>query len=299
MDFYKNVSGDVRALKVIDSSFCGMGQDTASRAVEKISQASKSDKIEPNKSNISPFLKTEYEIFTDYHEMLKRDYVSIQMHFRSVMEHKKDVTSIAKLTELAQRHNCSNIGELYITKGDDPAVMKGFAQFSDDLKRNLKLKQDFNKFAECFESMRYSLENCNKLSGINETFTMTEPNPQQLSFITNAHQPVNEVLRSYRMQIADQTKIIDQLKELALQTAFIAIPTNDRNVFSQAASEVHAIQNPKYNDLLALTNNEMAILEEQGRNLYTDHLAEVQKLNNDQNMVELQKELEHLAPYGH
>lgn len=299
MDLYKNVTGDIRALKVIDNSFCGMGQDTASIAIDKISQASKTQKLEPNKGNISPFLKTDYELFTEYHEMLKRDFDAIQVHLRSVLEHKKDVASIAKLTELAQRHNCSNIGELYITKGDDPVVMKGFSQFAEDLKSNLLLKQDFNKFAESFESMRYSIDNCNKLSGISESFTMDEPNEQQLNFISNAYQPVSEVLRSYRLQVMEQTKIIDQVKDLAMQTAFIAIPTNDRNVFTQAANEVYAIQNPKYNDLLAMTNNEMANMEEQGRNLYSDHLAEMQKQRNEQNLVIHQVELEHLSPYDH
>lgn len=283
MDLYKNVTGDIDAMISFDKTLGGFGQNTVNTTRERVQVNSKHEKIEREIEGASPYLKSDYELFIEHHNMLMQEYLATQLHLRNILEKKNEIKSIQKLSDLCERHQCSNIAQLFVEKNDDEYVLQCFQDFQQDLDNNINLRNDFNRFADSFEAYRYNMEICNKLSGIDQQFTLERPNYRQLNFIIHSHENINKTLLDYQAKIIEQQTTVDQFKHDASYTALFPIATNDKNMFSIAATEVYVEQSPKYQDYLKVIKNELKSLNETGKNIFSKHYQDTITQSNLEN----------------
>lgn len=274
MDLYKSVSGDIDAMINFDKNLGGFGQNTVNTTRERVQINSKHERVDREIEGASPYLKSDYELFVEHHNMLMQAYQATQLHLRTILEKKNEIKSIQKLSELCERHQCSNIAQLFVEKNEDEYVRQCFQDFQQDLDNNTKLKNDFNYFSDSFEAYRYNLDICNKLSGIDKPFSLERPNDSQLNFIIHSHENINKTLMDYQKKIIEQQTTVDQFKHDASYTALFPIATNDKNMFSIAATEVYVEQSPKYQDYLKVIKNELKYLNETGKNTFSKHYHE-------------------------
>lgn len=294
MDLYKNVSGDIDAMKQFDKNLGGFGRNTVTTTRERVQINSKHEHVEREIEGASPYLKSDYELFVEHHNLLMQAYHATQFHLRNILEKKNEIKTIQKLSELCERHQCSNIAQLFVEKNDDEYVLQCFQDFQQDLDNNTNLRNDFNHFSDSFEAYRYNLEICNNLSGINKPFSLERPNDKQLNFIIHSHENLNKTLMDYQKKIIEQQITVDQFKQDASFTALFPIATNDKNMFSIAATEVYVEQSPKYQDYLKVIKNELKDLSEAGKNTFSKHYHE----SITQSSVELAKTKESTSTYN-
>lgn len=216
--------------------------------------------------------------------MLMQEYRATQLHLRNILEKKNEVKSIQKLADLCERHQCSNIAQLFVEKNEDEYVLQCFQDFQQDLENNNALRKDFNHFSDSFEAYRYNMEICNKLSGIDQPFTLERPNDRQLNFVIHSHENINKTLLDYQAKIIEQQTTVDQLKQDASYTALFPIATNDKNMFSIAATEVYVEQSPKYQDYLKVIKNELKNINETGKNAFSQHYKDTITQSNLENV---------------
>lgn len=274
MDLYMNVSGDVDAMRQFDNILGGLGQDTISSTIKRVEANSKHDKIERVIEGTSEYFKSDYELFVEHHKMLMEDYAATQIHLKSILDKKNDVKSIAKLSQLCEQHQCSNIGELFVEKQDNEHVRQTFLEFQKDMENNLNLKKSFNQFADSFEGYRYNLENCNKLSGLDKPFSLEGPNEKQLNFIANSSLGVKQTLLDYQNKLQEQQITVDKFKNDASYTALFPLATNDKNLFTNAAIEIYVVQSPRYQDYLRVIKSELKTAQEYGGNIFDQHFKQ-------------------------
>ena len=284
MDLYKNVIGDIDAMITFDKILGGFGQNTVNTTRERVQINSKHEKVEREIEGASPYLKSDYELFVEHHNMLMQEYRATQLHLRNILEKKNEVKSIQKLADLCERHQCSNIAQLFVEKNEDEYVLQCFQDFQQDLENNNALRKDFNHFSDSFEAYRYNMEICNKLSGIDQPFTLERPNDRQLNFVIHSHENINKTLLDYQAKIIEQQTTVDQLKQDASYTALFPIATNDKNMFSIAATEVYVEQSPKYQDYLKVIKNELKNINETGKNAFSQHYKDTITQSNLENV---------------
>lgn len=283
MDLYKNVTGDLDAMITFDKILGGFGQNTVNNTRERVQINSKHEKVEREIEGASPYLKSDYELFVEHHNMLMQEYRATQLHLRNILEKKNEVKSIQKLADLCERHQCANIAQLFVEKNEDEYVLQCFQDFQQDLENNNNLRKDFNRFSDSFEAYRYNMEICNKLSGIDQPFTLERPNDRQLNFIIHSHENINKTLLDYQAKIVEQQTTVDQFKQDASYTALFPIATNDKNMFSIAATEVYVEQSPKYQDYLKVIKNELKSINETGKNMFSQHYKDTITQSNLEN----------------
>lgn len=275
MDLYSTVTGDVEAMQQFDRYLGGLGRDTFSQVKERVELNSKHDKVETVVEGVSPYFKSDYELFVEHHKMLMEAYVATQLHLQNILDKKNEVKSIAKLANLCEKHQCSNIAELLIQQGNNEYVMQCFVEFEAHLNSEPNLNTDFKRLGDSFESYRYNINICNNLSGLDQPFSSKVPNRTQLDFIINSRSSINQTLRSYMEMIDQQQNSVDSLRNTANYTALIPLATNDKNLFSQAATEIYVLQSPLYQDYQKLIKNELRNSQETGISIFDKHLREV------------------------
>lgn len=168
-------------------------------------------------------------------------------------------------------------------KNEDEYVLQCFQDFQQDLENNNALRKDFNHFSDSFEAYRYNMEICNKLSGIDQPFTLERPNDRQLNFVIHSHENINKTLLDYQAKIIEQQTTVDQLKQDASYTALFPIATNDKNMFT-ALTEVYVEQSPKYQDYLKVIKNELKNINETGKNTFSQHYKDTITQSNLENV---------------
>ena len=279
MDLYKNVSGDVEAMQNFDNHLGGLGRHTVAFILDRVETNSKHDKADRIIEGTSQYFKSDYELFVEHHNLMMQEYEATQLHLRNILDKKNEIKSISKLTELCERHQCSNIGELYVEKQDDEYVIQCFIEFQHDLENNLNLKKSFNQFADSFEAYRYNMDYCNKLSGIDKPFTLEASNETQLNSIVNSNMGVKKTLLDYQSKLQAQQITVDNFKNDATFTALFPLATNDKNLFTTAATEIYVVQSPRYQDYLKVVKSELKVSQESGQNSFDKHYKEA--LNKD------------------
>lgn len=88
----------------------------------------------------------------------------------------------------------------------------------------------------------------------------------------------------YQAKIIEQQTTVDQLKQDASYTALFPIATNDKNMFSIAATEVYVEQSPKYQDYLKVIKNELKNINETGKNTFSQHYKDTITQSNLENV---------------
>jgi len=277
MDLYNQVTGDVEALKEFDKLLGGYGNQTVSYIRSCVEQNSRYDKPEPVIDGASPYFKTDYELFQEHHKILMQEFAATQYLLNEIISKKNDVKSIGKLSELCEKHNCANIGELYVQKQDDAQVIQAFTEFQHELENDLSVKKNFNTFAKSFEAYKYNIDLCNQLSGLDQPFEIDQPNEKQLNFIAHSGKNIKQTLLEFEKLLNQQHMTVDSLKKDANYTAQFPIATTDKNLFFTAATEVYVVQSSRYQDAISLIKKELKHTQELGRNTFEDHFKEFQK----------------------